>query len=46
MRVPVEPLMALFIALGLDDARRRIRLRASGLRVMDGRREAPPVTAR
>ena len=41
MRVPVEPLMALFIALGLDDARRRFRARVSGLRVMSGRRPTP-----
>jgi hypothetical protein len=37
MRVPVEPMIALFIAVGVDDVRRRLRARAHGLRVMDGR---------
>ena len=33
MRVPVEPLISLHVALGLDDFRRRVRERRSGLRV-------------
>jgi 4-amino-4-deoxy-L-arabinose transferase-like glycosyltransferase len=38
MRVPVEPLIALFAAVGFEDARRRVRTRARGLRVIEGRR--------
>jgi hypothetical protein len=38
MRVPVEPLLALFAAVGFADARRRLRSRSSGLRVIEGRR--------
>jgi 4-amino-4-deoxy-L-arabinose transferase-like glycosyltransferase len=40
MRVPVEPLVALFAAVGIDDLRRRARSRARGLRVIEGRRPA------
>lgn len=35
MRVPVEPLVALLAALGLEDVRRRIRSRTRGLRVVE-----------
>jgi len=38
MRVPVEPLIALFAAVGIEDARRRLRSRARGFRVIEGRR--------
>ena len=38
MRVPVEPLLVLFAAVGFDDARRRVRMRARALRVISGRR--------
>ncbi len=38
MRVPIEPLVLLFTAVGLEDLRRRLRARASGLRVVEGRR--------
>ena len=38
MRVPVEPMIVLFAALGFEDARRRLRTRAHGLRVIAGRR--------
>jgi 4-amino-4-deoxy-L-arabinose transferase-like glycosyltransferase len=38
MRVPIEPLVLLFAAVGLEDARRRLRGRASGLKVVQGRR--------
>jgi len=34
MRVPIEPLVALLAALGLEDARRRVRSHARGLRVV------------
>jgi 4-amino-4-deoxy-L-arabinose transferase-like glycosyltransferase len=39
-RVPIEPLMALFAAEGLEDVRRRVRTRARGLKVIEGRRSA------
>jgi 4-amino-4-deoxy-L-arabinose transferase-like glycosyltransferase len=38
MRVPVEPLVLLLAAAGLEDARRRWNTRARGLRVIEGRR--------
>jgi 4-amino-4-deoxy-L-arabinose transferase-like glycosyltransferase len=38
MRVPIEPLLVLFTAVGFDDARRRVRMRAHALRVIAGRR--------
>jgi hypothetical protein len=38
MRVPVEPLVTLFAAAGLDDLRLRLLTRARGLRVIEGRR--------
>jgi len=38
MRAPIEPLVALLAALGLDDLWRRIRGRARGLRVVEGTR--------
>jgi 4-amino-4-deoxy-L-arabinose transferase-like glycosyltransferase len=38
MRVPVEPLVMLLAAAGLDDARRRWLTRVRGLRVVQGRR--------
>ncbi len=38
MRVPVEPLVTLFAAAGLDDLRRRWLTRSRGLRVIEGRR--------
>jgi len=38
MRVPVEPMIVLFAAVGFEDARRRLRTRARGLRVVPGRR--------
>ena len=38
MRVPIEPLVALLAAAGLDDLTRRIRSRARGLRVVEGGR--------
>jgi 4-amino-4-deoxy-L-arabinose transferase-like glycosyltransferase len=41
MRVPVEPLVTVYAAAGLDDVRRRLRTRARGLRVVEGRRQAP-----
>ena len=37
MRVPVEPLVLLLAAAGFEDARRRLRVRVSGLRVVRGR---------
>ena len=37
MRVPIEPLLALLGAAGLDDLRRRVRSRARGLRVVEGK---------
>lgn len=37
MRVPIEPLMALFVALGIDHASRLVRARARGLSVVPGR---------
>jgi len=38
MRVPIEPLVVLFAAAGLDDARRRLRTGARGLTVVRGTR--------
>ena len=38
MRVPVEPMLVLFAAVGFEDARRRVRMRAHALRVIAGRR--------
>ena len=38
MRVPIEPLVLLLAAAGLEDARRRWNTRARGLRVIEGRR--------
>ncbi|HET7224746.1 MAG TPA: hypothetical protein VFK69_03440 [Candidatus Eisenbacteria bacterium] len=38
MRVPVEPLVVLFAAAGLDDVRRRWRSRARGLKLVAQRR--------
>jgi 4-amino-4-deoxy-L-arabinose transferase-like glycosyltransferase len=38
MRVPVEPLVALFAAAGIEDLRRRRQQRARGFRVIEGRR--------
>jgi 4-amino-4-deoxy-L-arabinose transferase-like glycosyltransferase len=37
-RVPVEPLVALFAAVGFHDARRRLRFRGRGLRVVESGR--------
>ncbi len=42
MRVPVEPLVVLFVALGLDRARRALRRRGRGLTVVPGGRERGP----
>ena len=39
MRLPIEPLVLLLAAVGLDDVRRRLRGRARGLRVIEGRRK-------
>jgi len=36
MRVPVEPLVLLLAAAGIEDARRRLRVRVSGLRIVRG----------
>ena len=38
MRVPVEPMLVLFAAVGFEDARRRVRMRARALKVIAGRR--------
>ena len=38
MRVPVEPMIVLFAAVGFEDARRRVRMRTRALRVIAGRR--------
>ncbi|MEK7330157.1 MAG: hypothetical protein AAB290_05115 [Candidatus Eisenbacteria bacterium] len=40
MRLPVEPLVALFVALGLEDARRHLQARRRGLTVVPGHRQA------
>ncbi len=40
MRVPVEPLVVLFAAAGIEDLRHRMRPRAPGLRVIEGTRPA------
>jgi 4-amino-4-deoxy-L-arabinose transferase-like glycosyltransferase len=40
MRVPVEPLVTLFAAVGFEDVRRRLRGRLRGMRVVEGRRAA------
>ena len=37
MRIPVEPMLVLFAAVGFEDARRRLRMRARALRVIVGR---------
>jgi len=37
MRVPVEPMILLFAAVGFEDARRRVRMRTRALRVIAGR---------
>lgn len=36
MRLPIEPLLAIFTALGADDLHRRLRARARGFTVMTG----------
>jgi dolichyl-phosphate-mannose-protein mannosyltransferase len=36
MRAPIEPLVVLVTAVGFEDARRRLRARASGFRVVHG----------
>lgn len=41
MRVPVEPLVALFVALGIEGARRSLRTRRRGLSVVPGGRDEP-----
>ena len=38
MRVPAEPMLVLFAAVGFEDARRRARMRARALRVIGGSR--------
>ncbi len=38
MRAPFEPFVLLFAAAGFEDARRRLRIRTRGLRVVEGRR--------
>jgi hypothetical protein len=40
MRVPVEPLVVLFAAIGFEEVRRRVRGRLRGMRVVEGRRAA------
>jgi hypothetical protein len=40
LRTPIEPLVVLFAAAGFEDLRRRVRTRARGLRVIEGRRRA------
>ena len=40
MRVPIEPRVALLAAVGIEDARRALRSRARGLRVIQGKRGA------
>lgn len=40
MRVPVEPLLALYAAVGVDALWKRLRLRRSGLTVIEGRGDA------
>ena len=42
MRVPIEPLVVLFVALGIEEARRALRTRTRGLSVVTGGRGAPP----
>jgi hypothetical protein len=37
MRVPIEPLVALYAAAGLDETRRLLMSRRRGLRVVEGR---------
>jgi len=39
MRVPIEPLVLLYVGLGLEDARRVSRARRRGLSVIPGRRD-------
>jgi 4-amino-4-deoxy-L-arabinose transferase-like glycosyltransferase len=41
MRVPVEPLVVLFVALGIEGARRARRVRSAGLTLVPGGRGAP-----
>jgi hypothetical protein len=41
MRVPIEPLVVLFVALGIEEARRALRTRTRGLSVVPGGRGAP-----
>lgn len=43
VRVPVQPLVLLYAAAGLEAALRLIRVRRSGLTVVDGRTAAPDV---
>ena len=38
MRIPAEPMLLLFAAVGFEDARRRARMRARALRVIGGGR--------
>jgi 4-amino-4-deoxy-L-arabinose transferase-like glycosyltransferase len=38
MRVPAEPMLLLFAAVGFEDVRRRVRMRARALHVIGGRR--------
>ncbi|MGH7729673.1 MAG: ArnT family glycosyltransferase, partial [Candidatus Eiseniibacteriota bacterium] len=38
MRVPIEPLVLMFVALGIDEARRALRTRARGFSVVPGGR--------
>jgi 4-amino-4-deoxy-L-arabinose transferase-like glycosyltransferase len=38
MRLPAEPLLMLFTAVGIEDVRRRLRGRVAGLRVVEGHR--------
>jgi hypothetical protein len=38
MRLPIEPLIALYAAAGFEAARRRVRSRLLGLRVVEGHR--------
>ena len=42
MRVPVEPLVVLYVALGLEDARRAWRARRRGMSVIPGRGGSAP----
>jgi 4-amino-4-deoxy-L-arabinose transferase-like glycosyltransferase len=42
MWVPIEPLVVLFVALGIEGARRALRSRTRGLRVVPGGRKTSP----